>query len=438
MEERVFGRKGHAPPSPWNGAQSKRGRVNYTPSVRGSDVAREFRAAQTCDSGSDSAGGHDHNSRPGHREAADGHDTADRHMLGDIPWLTIALTCALALVFALQIRLAFDPGADGKPDIYSLVAQGAASRTLVVAGGEWWRLLLAPMLHGGNWHLAGNCLALVLAGFRLEGLIGRSWLLAVFAGSALAGALASIWFNPPDVPTVGASGAVCGLLAALFTVSFFVEADPDDAWRMQRLALFFGVPALLPLFLGARGNTDYFAHAGGAAAGCAIACMCLIAMSDEAIDRPAEWAARAFAALWLVLAGTSAAMAAAHFPAHAARSADRIPAAAMPHGMRAGGRLSEDLLTRYPNDPRAHLMRGLYLADNGGAFAAERALLNAKKLAAPDPFVRGTGEMADAILAYIMLKQQRMGEARSYARAVCVTRRPGDLFRAFERARLCS
>ncbi len=54
---------------------------------------------------------------------------------------------------------------------------------------------------------------------------------------------------------------------ALFVASFFTDAGAEERWRMQRMALFFGGPALLPLLYSTGGSTDYFAHGGGALAG---------------------------------------------------------------------------------------------------------------------------------------------------------------------------
>jgi rhomboid protease GluP len=77
--------------------------------------------------------------------------------------------------------------------------------------------------------------------------------------------------NPSYVTTVGASGAITGLIAAAFVMSFHSRTDSEDAAKMRRRALFFGVPALLPLFLGVQGHTDYHAHLGGTLVGAAVA-----------------------------------------------------------------------------------------------------------------------------------------------------------------------
>ena len=57
-----------------------------------------------------------------------------------------------------------------------------------VAAGEWWRLLTAPFLHAGLWHVGLNMFALWILGGLLEPLLGRWRFVAVYLVSAVAGA----------------------------------------------------------------------------------------------------------------------------------------------------------------------------------------------------------------------------------------------------------
>ena len=81
---------------------------------------------------------------------------ADNKLLADIPFLTIGLIFGLLLIFVLQRSLALDIAPDGDLDARSLIAQGASGYDLVVGRGEWWRIGLAPLLHGSGWHLVSN------------------------------------------------------------------------------------------------------------------------------------------------------------------------------------------------------------------------------------------------------------------------------------------
>src|SRR5262245_16195546 len=73
----------------------------------------------------------------------------ERNLLADIPFLTAGLIVLLMVIFGLEKKLAFDIGRDGSLSVQSLIAFGAVSRDLVIGSGEWWRIALAPLLHGG-------------------------------------------------------------------------------------------------------------------------------------------------------------------------------------------------------------------------------------------------------------------------------------------------
>jgi membrane associated rhomboid family serine protease len=80
-----------------------------------------------------------------------------------------------------------------------------------VAHGEWYRLVTAGFLHVGLWHIALNMLALWFLGSQLEPEVGRVKFAVVYMSSLLAGSLGVMIVSPHDI-TVGASGAIFGLL----------------------------------------------------------------------------------------------------------------------------------------------------------------------------------------------------------------------------------
>lgn len=87
------------------------------------------------------------------------------------PWLTAAMLAVQVGVFALERHVSAGLGAPGDPSLQTLVALGGVSRDLV-ASGEWFRLLTAPLLHASATHLITNALAFALAGYALERLVG--------------------------------------------------------------------------------------------------------------------------------------------------------------------------------------------------------------------------------------------------------------------------
>jgi membrane associated rhomboid family serine protease len=82
-----------------------------------------------------------------------------------------------------------------------------------VADGDWWRLFTAMFLHYGPLHLAFNMLALWWFGAAVEQVLGRGRYLLLYLVSGLAGSTGALLFSP-DNPTVGASGAIFGILGA--------------------------------------------------------------------------------------------------------------------------------------------------------------------------------------------------------------------------------
>ncbi len=342
-----------------------------------------------------------------------------RNLLADIPFLTAGLILFLLIVFSVETRLAFDIGRDGKLSLLSLVAFGAVSRNLVVGSGEWWRIGLAPLLHASTMHLVGNCVALFFVGWRLEPMIGRGWFALIFVVSAVGGVAGSLYGNPPGLASVGASGAITGLIAALFVVSFHHRADPDEQRAMRRTSLRFGVPALLPLFVGASGQVDYFAHAGGAIAGGATAlALCALWSADRLRPDFARLAAAA-AVTGLVGAMACAGFTVGRYAGYAARAAQFIPTAEMPATLNAGAAQSADLVARYPKDPRSHLVRAAYFAEHYQDADAEQQLRITLNLTSSDPAARPIREQAQIILAVVLVQQGRSAEAKTLAADAC-------------------
>jgi len=86
-----------------------------------------------------------------------------------------------------------------------------------LAHGEWWRMLSAAFLHYGPLHLGLNMVSLYFAGSILEQVIGRWRYLLLYLLSGLAGAAGALLWTPNGA-TVGASGAIFGILGALLVL----------------------------------------------------------------------------------------------------------------------------------------------------------------------------------------------------------------------------
>ncbi|MGZ4637580.1 MAG: rhomboid family intramembrane serine protease [Actinomycetes bacterium] len=139
------------------------------------------------------------------------------------------------------------------------LARDASTFQLVgVADGEYWRLLTAAFLHAGFLHLALNMYALYLFGPPLEAALGRVRFLALYIIAALGGNALSYAFSAPNQPSVGASGAVFGLLGAFLVVNR--KLGRDTSGLLVLVAINFAFGFIAP-------NIDWRAHLGGLIAG---------------------------------------------------------------------------------------------------------------------------------------------------------------------------
>jgi membrane associated rhomboid family serine protease len=96
-----------------------------------------------------------------------------------------------------------------------------------VATGEWWRIVTGGFLHAGLLHLGMNMLLLWLLGSQLAPVIGRVRFLALYVTSLLAGSFGVLLIDP-TAATVGASGAVFGLMGAMVIA---LRSRGIDPWQ---------------------------------------------------------------------------------------------------------------------------------------------------------------------------------------------------------------
>ncbi|HEY4317385.1 MAG TPA: rhomboid family intramembrane serine protease [Herbaspirillum sp.] len=184
------------------------------------------------------------------------------------PFLSYALIAVLIAVFGCEQLFAVDgPGNWFSTNAQTLVALGGLTYDRVLHAGEWYRIFSATLLHLNLVHLLFNCVALYMAGVVLENLVGRAWFLALFLIGAVSGSLISLAINPHTVVSVGASGAIMGLLAAGSACSFRLPKGLGRM-RIQIKLLQILIPAMIPLaFIETGHHADFGAHLGGILSG---------------------------------------------------------------------------------------------------------------------------------------------------------------------------
>ncbi|MEQ3551304.1 rhomboid family intramembrane serine protease [Pseudonocardia nematodicida] len=130
------------------------------------------------------------------------------------PVIVPALLAVNVAIFVLTVVTAGSLfGNFGSP----LFAEGALVPAFV-AQGEVWRIVTSGFLHIGPLHLAFNMFALWIIGREVEMVLGRARFCAVYGVALLGGSAAVMLLSNPLGPTAGASGAVFGLMGALFVL----------------------------------------------------------------------------------------------------------------------------------------------------------------------------------------------------------------------------
>ncbi|MFE4174353.1 rhomboid family intramembrane serine protease [Streptomyces sp. NPDC056909] len=147
-------------------------------------------------------------------------------------------------------------------DLVGSVYNPAADQFVGVADGQWYRLLTSVFLHQEVWHIAFNMLSLWWLGGPLEAALGRARFLALYLLSGLAGSALTYVVVAPNQGSLGASGAIFGLLGATAVLMRRLKYDmrPVFALLVLNLVLTFTWP-----------NIAKEAHLGGLVAGTVIA-----------------------------------------------------------------------------------------------------------------------------------------------------------------------
>jgi membrane associated rhomboid family serine protease len=173
------------------------------------------------------------------------------------PWVTQLLMAVNAIVWFAG--MADQAGGD---DLVTgrggLVVDGGL-RAFDVAAGEWYRIFTSGFLHAGLLHLGFNVYALYLLGSGVENALGRVRFALLYLVALLGGAFGVLLLSP-DSLTVGASGAVFGLLGAAIVGQRAAGINPRDSGLV-------GLLAVNLLFTFAVPGISIGGHLGGLAAG---------------------------------------------------------------------------------------------------------------------------------------------------------------------------
>jgi membrane associated rhomboid family serine protease len=151
------------------------------------------------------------------------------------PAVTVAIIAICVLVY-FGMSSSRDPLLDDK---FALLG-------IAVADGEWWRLITSGFMHGGLLHLGFNMYILWFLGNLLEPSLGPWRFGALYFASLLSGSFGALLMTSPTTYTVGASGAVFGLMGAAFVLSRARGIDPMQSGIGPMILLNLGITFVIP------------------------------------------------------------------------------------------------------------------------------------------------------------------------------------------------
>lgn len=138
-----------------------------------------------------------------------------------VPVVTRALLAINVIVFLAEVATGTPIGGVGSSGVGTLFIKGALVGPYYITDlHQYYRLLTAGFLHESLLHIAFNMWFLFVLGPMLESAVGRLNFTVVYFVSLLAGSFGALLFEP-RVPTVGASGALFGMLGALIVVAYY-------------------------------------------------------------------------------------------------------------------------------------------------------------------------------------------------------------------------
>jgi membrane associated rhomboid family serine protease len=138
-----------------------------------------------------------------------------------------------------------------------------------VADGAWWQLVTSMFTHELPIHVAFNMLALWFLGPQLELAVGRVRFLALYLLSGLAGSAMVYTLAGEHTQTIGASGAIFGLMGALLVIAHKVGGN------VQQILMWIGLNFVITVV--GRGFISWQGHLGGFLGGLVIAAILVYA-----------------------------------------------------------------------------------------------------------------------------------------------------------------
>jgi len=181
-------------------------------------------------------------------------ERADEVFRKKIPIITYILIGINILVFILQFLFNMNDDLINKYALY-----GPYVRDF----NEYYRLISSGFLHADIFHIAFNMYALYVLGSQLESYLGKCKYTIIYFFSLILGSLMSITFSGTSSYSIGASGAIFGIMGSLVAFGYYYRVYLGEALKNQIIPLIIMnlvISVMIP-------GIDVFAHLGGLIAG---------------------------------------------------------------------------------------------------------------------------------------------------------------------------
>ena len=174
---------------------------------------------------------------------------AEKVFKSKVPYITYLLILINVIVYAYTYLIGD----------YSSIINAFGINGPAVRSGEYYRLITGMFLHGGMFHIVFNMYALYVIGSQLESFLGKIKYIVIYLLSGISGGLLSMILSGSNVVSIGASGAIFGLMGSLLYFGLQYRVYLGNFVRSQLVPLI-----VFNLVLGAlSANIDNFGHIGG-------------------------------------------------------------------------------------------------------------------------------------------------------------------------------
>jgi membrane associated rhomboid family serine protease len=212
------------------------------------------------------------------------------------PLITVTLVTINGLVFLLELFILLTAGEQG---LHTFITSFGVVPASITEGERLYTLLTTMFVHGSISHVGFNMIYLLAFGDNVEDHMGRWRYLIFYVVAGLLASIAQIAVDPASqIPSVGASGAIAGILAAYIVlfpkgiVRMFLFLGPLTRIKRVPALLYIGIWFIIQFFNGLgslgvataeTGGVAYWAHIGGFVAGFGLAYLYQQLISDRVL-----------------------------------------------------------------------------------------------------------------------------------------------------------